>query len=278
MTGNNNPLYVIDGVPIDNSDFNTTNTARGAGGYDYGNMAQDINGDDIESVSVLKGPSAAALYGARAANGVILITTKKGKVGKAKGIGVSLNSGVTFENVAYLPKYQNLYGGGTVFDGPGTKDGFSVQEINGIEYLLPDYATDESWGPKYDPNIKYLPYWSIYDWEALGKPTTHENGTPYKLETVPWVAPEHDVKDFFETQVGWTNNVALTSANENGAFRLSYTNLTSNGYMPNSKLNRNSLNFNGNSKFGKNWKLSQALITLKPMRWDVRQQVMMTTT
>ncbi len=251
MTGNNNPLYVIDGVPIDNSDFNSYNTARGAGGYDYGNMAQDINGDDVESVSVLKGPSAAALYGARAANGVILITTKKGKSGKGKGIGVSLNSGVTLENVAYLPKYQNLYGGGTTFDGPGTSNGFLVQEINGIEYLLPDYATDESWGPKYDPNIQYLPYWSLYDWEALGKPTTNPDGTPYKLETAPWVAPAHDVKDFFETQVGWTNNVALTSANENGAFRLSYTNLTSNGYMPNSKLNRNTINFNGNSKFGK---------------------------
>lgn len=73
ISGNNNPLYVIDGVPIDNSDFNTVNTARGAGGIDYGNMAQDVNSDDIESISVLKGPAAAALYGSRAANGVILI-------------------------------------------------------------------------------------------------------------------------------------------------------------------------------------------------------------
>ena len=95
ISGNNNPLYVIDGVPIDNSDFNTVNTARGAGGIDYGNMAQDVNSDDIESISVLKGPAAAALYGSRAANGVILITTKKGKAEARKGIGVSINSGVT---------------------------------------------------------------------------------------------------------------------------------------------------------------------------------------
>lgn len=246
ISGNNNPLYVIDGIPIDNSDFNTYNTQRGAGGYDYGNMAQDINSDDIESVSVLKGPSAAALYGARAANGVILVTTKKGKIGKGKpGIGVSINSGVTFENVAYLPKYQNLYGGGIEVDGPGTRDGFQIQEINGTEYLLADYATDESWGPKYNPDVKYLPYWSLYDWEAIGKP-----GGNHQLETVPWIAPANDVESFFETSVGWTNNVALTGANENSAFRLSYTNLTSNGYMPNSELNRNTLNFSGSSKFG----------------------------
>ena len=124
ISSNNNPLYVIDGVPIDNSDFNTANTARGAGGVDYGNMAQDVNSDDIESISVLKGPAAAALYGSRAANGVILITTKKGKAGAVKGIGVSINSGISIENVAYLPKYQNLYGGGTTFTGAGTKDGF----------------------------------------------------------------------------------------------------------------------------------------------------------
>ncbi|HAL64662.1 MAG TPA: SusC/RagA family TonB-linked outer membrane protein [Bacteroidales bacterium] len=251
ISGNNNPLYVIDGIPIDNSDFNTVNTARGAGGIDYGNMAQDVNSDDIESISVLKGPAAAALYGSRAANGVILITTKKGKADARRGIGVSINSGINIENVAYLPKFQNLYGGGTTFSGPGTRDGFLVQEINGIEYLLPDYATDESWGPRYNPNIYYLPYWSLYDWEALGKPATNPDGTPYRLETVPWVAPGHDVEDFFETSVGYTNNIALTSANENGSFRLSYTNFSSNGYMPNSTLNRNSINFNGASKFGK---------------------------
>jgi TonB-dependent SusC/RagA subfamily outer membrane receptor len=85
VAGNNQPLFVVDGVPMDNSNYNTLDTQRGAGGVDYGNMANDINPDDIESVSVLKGPTAAALYGSRAANGVILITTKKAKAGK-KGL------------------------------------------------------------------------------------------------------------------------------------------------------------------------------------------------
>ena len=85
----------------------------------------------------------------------------------------------------------------------------------------------------------------------MGKPTTNADGTPYRLETAPWVAPKHDVEDFFETSVGYTNNIALTSASENGSFRLSYTNFSSNGYMPNSTLNRNTFNFNGTSKFGK---------------------------
>jgi len=84
ISGNNQPLYIVDGTIIDNSDFNTTDAARGAGGYDYGNMAQDINPDDIASISVLKGANAAALYGSRAANGVILITTKKGEKQKGK--------------------------------------------------------------------------------------------------------------------------------------------------------------------------------------------------
>lgn len=242
VSGNNNPLFVVDGIPFDNSDFNTTNTARGAGGYDYGNMAQDINSDDIESMSVLKGPSAAALYGSRAANGVILITTKKGKSGKGKKtFGVSLNSGVAFEKVAVLPNYQNLYGGGSEFD---TENGFGQQEINGKVYNIPDYATDESWGPKYDPNIQYLPFWSLYDWEEAGKPAGD-------LATAPWIAPENDVESFFETGVTFTNNVALTGSDENGQFRMSYTNVTGSGYMPNSKLHRNTFNMSGNRKLAK---------------------------
>jgi TonB-dependent SusC/RagA subfamily outer membrane receptor len=112
VTGNNSPLFVVDGVPFDNSDYNSANTARGAGGYDYGNMAQDINPNDIESMSVLKGPQAASLYGSRASNGVIVITTKKGKMQKNKALGVTLNSSISWEQVAVLPKYQNQYGGG----------------------------------------------------------------------------------------------------------------------------------------------------------------------
>jgi TonB-dependent SusC/RagA subfamily outer membrane receptor len=95
LTGNNQALFVVDGMPFDNSNTNTDNQVQGRGGYDYGNAAADINPDDIESINVLKGAAATALYGSRAANGVIVITTKKGK----KGLGISINSGVILGNI-----------------------------------------------------------------------------------------------------------------------------------------------------------------------------------
>lgn len=242
VSQNNSPLFVVDGVPMDNSNYNDINTQRGAGGVDYGNMANDINPDDIESVSVLKGPTAAALYGSRAANGVILITTKKAKAGKT-GFGVEVNSSVSFEQVAVLPKYQNLYGGGYIYTGEGTQDGFVLENINGIDYRTVDYAFDESWGPKYDPNIQVLSAFDIYDWEAR-----NSEGNP---TTSPWIAPENDVESFFETGVVFNNNFAITGTNESSAFRLSYTNYDLTGYMPNSEQQRNSINFNGESQVSK---------------------------
>lgn len=242
VSGNNQPLFVVDGVAMDNSNYNTTDTQRGAGGVDYGNMANDINPDDIETVSVLKGPTAAALYGSRAANGVILITTKKAKAGK-KGFGVEINSSVSFEQVSLLPKYQTKYGGGYVYTGEGTDQGFITQEINGQTYRLVDYALDESWGPKYDPNIQTLSAFDIFDWEANGM-----QGNP---STTPWVSPSKDVKDFFETGVVFNNNFAITGNNEGSSFRLSYTNYDLSGYMPNSEQKRNSVNFNGESQVSK---------------------------
>jgi TonB-linked SusC/RagA family outer membrane protein len=239
VAGNNQPLFVVDGVPMDNTSFNTVDAQRGAGGYDYGSMASDINPDDVESVSVLKGPSASALYGSRAANGVILITTKKGKSAQ-KGIGVEVNSSVSWENVTLLPKYQNLYGGGSVQE---DSLGFGVANINGKDFLLPDYALDESWGPKYDPNIRVLAFNNLFDWEAKGK-----QGDP---ETSPWVAPKNDVESFFETGVSFNNNFAMVGNSDNSSFRLSYTNFDLKGYMPNSIMKRNTISFNGDSKLSK---------------------------
>lgn len=233
VTGENQPLFVIDGVPMDNSNFNSVDTERGGGGIDYGNMMNDINPDDIESMSILKGPSAAALYGSRGANGVIMITTKKGPKGK-KGIGVSVNTGVAFETVGLLPTYQTSYGGGY---------GFSEVEIDGQTRLVPDYHVDESWGPKYEGQS--VVHWhNIADWEDAGKPAGG-------LTESPWVTPENDVDAFFETGVTYTNNIALTGADDNGSFRLSYTNMTSDGYMPNSSMDKNTVNFSGTQNLGK---------------------------
>jgi TonB-linked SusC/RagA family outer membrane protein len=238
VNGNNEPLFVVDGIPFDNQGFNTKNTQRGAGGYDYGNMAQDINPNDIESVSVLKGPSAAALYGSRAANGVILITTKKGQA--KNGVGVSVNSGVTFEQVSILPKYQNTYGGGGTNYGGGSEwDPNYIVNINGTDYNLVDYGTDESYGPKYDGQM--VLQWNSFDpWD-----------TEHYMVPQEWKAPDADVKDFFNTGVTYTNNFAVDGGNENAVFRLSYTNMSLQGYMPNSSLDRNSVSFNGSAKLGK---------------------------
>lgn len=224
LSGNNQPLFVIDGVPIEGADYNSTATQRGAGGYDYGNLIQDINPDDIESLSVLKGPNASALYGSRAANGVIMITTKKGT--KGEGYGISFNSAVGFERVSKLPKMQKLYGG-------GFGDSFEQVTINGQTYNYPDYATDESWGPRLD-GTPVLSWYDLAKWEAGGKV-----GNP---TTSPWSAPKNDIDAFFETGVSFTNNISITNATEYSNVRLSYTNSDLKGYMPNSSLSRNTFN------------------------------------
>ena len=225
LSGNNQPLFVVDGVPIEGSDFNTTDAARGAGGYDYGNLIQDINPDDIASMSVLKGPNAAALYGSRASNGVIMITTKKGT--KNAGLGVTFNSSIGFERVNKLPIMQKEYGGGY---------SLTPTEINGVTYNVPEYATDESWGPKYDPNLQYLSWYNVAKWEAGGKV-----GNP---TTSPWVSPKNDIIDFFELGQSYTNNVSISQASDFASVRASYSNTNLSGYMPNSTMQKNSFSLN----------------------------------
>jgi TonB-linked SusC/RagA family outer membrane protein len=222
IAGENQPLFVVDGVPLDNSNFNTTDTQRGAGGYDYGNAAQDINPEDIESMSVLKGASAAALYGNRAANGVIIITTKKGR--NRKGIGVNLSSDIQFQTPLVLPDYQNEYGGGA---GP-----FAVND-QGQDVV--SFRVDESWGPRLDG--RPVRQWYSYYPEI----------PEYFGQATPWVANPNNIRDFYETGVQNTNSVSLSGGNEKATFRLSYTNLNSKGIMPNSNLYRNTISFNGAS-------------------------------
>lgn len=221
ITGNNQPLFVVDGVPMDNSNFNGTDQARGGGGYDYGNTIQDLNPDDIASMSVLKGPSAAALYGTRAANGVIVITTKKGQA--QKGIGVNVNAGISFSDVLLLPDFQNLYGGGI---GP-------FNEVNGEPVVY--YAMDESWGPRLDGR----PVREWFSWYP---------GDANFGETTPWLPRPDNVEDFFETGVLYDAGVALTGGNEKATFRLSYSNRSQNYIMPNSELIKNNLSFSGSAQ------------------------------
>ena len=133
------PLWVVDGTPLDNTSFSSAYSGR-----DYGNMANDVNMDDIASISVLKGASASALYGSRAANGVILITTKKG-TSKKKGMGLSYSLTTGQEDLLILPEYQNEYAGGY------TQDFLTaVDPEDGQTYNILNYAADESWGPRMD--------------------------------------------------------------------------------------------------------------------------------
>jgi len=239
LMNNNQALFVIDGVPIDNSITNTGNQVGGWGGYDYGNAASDINPDDIESMSVLKGAAATALYGSRAANGVIMITTKKGTA--RKGIGVTVNAGLMFSTIdkATLPKIQKEYGGGygQYYDDPSGYFWYDDLDGDGSMDLIVPTAEDASWGGKFDSNIM------VFDWVSF-EPTDTEN----YLKKTPWVAAEHDINDFFETGVKQTYNVAFDGGNEKGTYRLSYTNLTEKGILPNSELKKNSVNFAGSYK------------------------------
>ncbi|MBR1402246.1 MAG: SusC/RagA family TonB-linked outer membrane protein [Prevotella sp.] len=235
LSGSNQPLFVVDGVPLEGKDFNSTDTQRGGGGYDYGNLIQDLNPDDIENISVLKGAAASALYGSRASNGVIMITTKKAK--KQQGLGVDFSSTIGMERVTKLPKLQNEYGGGYGYMENDGYDDFGEISINGVTYLVPDYGMDESWGPKLDGR-QVLSWYDLAKWEANGRV-----GNP---TTSAWSAPKHDYEDFFETGISVTNNVAFSQVYDNSAFRISYTNTSLDGYLPNSSMYKNIFNVNGN--------------------------------
>ena len=188
---------------MNNSNTNNANQKAGWGGYDYGNASSDINPDDVESISILKGAAASALYGSRAANGVILITTKKGSKNK-HGIGVTVNSGITFStiNKETMPEYQYEYGAGYssdwTYSGADGINGNTVVNVN----------DDASWGPAFDPNI------SVVHWDAL------DPGAANYGETRPWIAPKSTVYDFFETGVKYTNSVALSGGNDLGSFKI----------------------------------------------------------
>jgi TonB-linked SusC/RagA family outer membrane protein len=249
LTKNNQPLYVIDGVPIANNNVNNAGQTTGRNGYDYGNTSSDINAADVESITVLKGAAATALYGSRAANGVILITTKKGKSSAGKGLGVSLSSNVTFSKVdkETFPKYQREYGAGygPYYSG-GTHPFFEIVDIDGDgtnDLMVPLYE-DASRGERFDPNLLVYQYHAFYP------------ESPFYGQPTPWVAPAHDPIDFFETGKTFSNTIEVNNATENAAYRFSYTNFDMSGIMPNSKLKRNNFVFTGSYNVLKNLRVS----------------------
>ncbi|HEY5507890.1 MAG TPA: SusC/RagA family TonB-linked outer membrane protein, partial [Paludibacter sp.] len=221
IAGNNQPLFVVDGVPVDNSQINTTGGAVAS--RDFKNAIADLNPEDIESLSVLKGPNAAALYGSRAAHGVILITTKSGK--GQKGLGVTLTSGITVSNVTSLPDYQNVFG-------QGSNGKFSYVDGKGAGI---NDGVDESWGPKMDGRL--IPQFS-------------SNGV-----AVPFVAHPDNVKDFFNTGLTFDNGVSVAGSDAKSDFRLGVNNQKQKGTVPNSEVNKTNFTINSNYQLSKNIKV-----------------------
>ena len=227
LTGDNQPLFVVDGVPISNS-----YTSLGAyGGVDYGNAAMDLNASDIENISVLKGANAAAIYGSRAANGVILITTKSGS--KKQGLGVSFESSLLVDKAAIFPDYQNLYGQGY---------GGEFEYYDGNGGGINDHV-DESWGPALDGRL-IAQFDSPYDPETGVRTPT------------PWVPYPNNIRELFRTGYQITNNIAISKSTDNTAFRLSLTNFNHIGTLPNTDLKKNTINFSGSTFVTPKFKVS----------------------
>ena len=212
LSGSNLPLYVIDGVPMDNTQLGS---AGKWGGYDYGDGLSALNSEDIESVSVLKGASASALYGSRASNGVVLVTTKSAK--RKKGIGIEVSSNVNVVTLnSYFDDYQREYGQG--------RDGQLILEESNART-----STQSAWGPKLDPNLTMPIY----------------NG-----EIKPYGNVNDNILSFFRTGYTATNSVALTGGNENGDFRFSVSDMRNTDIVPESDMSRTSFMFKGSSKLG----------------------------
>lgn len=220
-----NPLIVIDGSPVNNNSTYGSN-------FDYGNALSDINQEDVESINVLKGAAASALYGERGLNGVIVIVTKNGK-GKDDGSwGVTFSSTVQagFIDKSTFPEYQSKYGGGY--------DADFYMEANapdGTPYA--NFYEDASWGPAFNPNQL------VYQWNAFD-PTSTNFG-----KATPWVAAKNGPIEFFNTPVTYTNTVSLEKGVKGKNVLFTYDNMTSDGLVPNSHIAKNTVSLKVNYDF-----------------------------
>ena len=215
LSGNNRPLIVVDGVPVNGGTFSGAGTSSGET-KDMGDALSDINPEDVESMSVLKGAGASAAYGSRGANGVILITTKRGA--KKKGIGVSLSSNFTIEQPYMYPDMQNVYGQGAFGEYPA-----NIDAIKGSEPYI------WSWGPKMEGQML----------------------TSYLGEKVPFSAQPNPYKEYYENGASLTNTVAFEGGDAVTNFRASVTNQSSDGIIPTNTLDKQTLNIRGVTKLGK---------------------------
>ena len=236
LTSDNQPLFVVDGIPMNNT-LNNVSQMGGDNKADYGNAISDLNPADIESLSVLKGPSAAALYGSRAGNGVVLITTKSGK--QKKGLGITVTSNTVVETpYKYLPMHHMFANGNR----PYTQDN---RPNNGLPYQVIDPATSGWVGPELDKGI--LAYqWPYFN--AAGE-----------LTSTPLVSHPDNYKNFFETGYTTDNTVSISDATEKIDYRVSYSNMQNKGVIPNSDLHKHSFSLNSSIKLNEKMSVSSSI-------------------
>lgn len=232
LTGDNNALIVVDGIPIDNTSVSGGDGTLENGYADHGNRFNDINPDDIESVTILKGPSATSLYGSRGASGVVLITTKKGGDGKDGTIKVGVNSSYSVEKAYVLLQRQDRFG-------------------QGYDNAHFDSGENWSWGPAFDGVVR--PWTSPIDADGDGA---------LEALTRPYSAVDNQLQEFFNLGNTLTNGFYLSGANNGFTYYASYSNTNQNGILENTYYKRNTLTFNASAKLSErlssNFKVSYA--------------------
>lgn len=214
IAGENQPLFIVDGIPVDNSQLNGQGSGRS-----FKNAIADLNPEDINSMTVLKGPNAAALYGARAAHGAIVITTKNGK--GQKGLGISIHTTNQFSQAATLPKFQDRFGQGA---------GGQFSYVDGKGGGVND-GVDESWGPRLDVGLLIPQFDSPLD--ASGNRTA-----------TPWVSHPNNVRDYFRTGITSNSGISVARSEGNYQFRLGYNFEKQRSIVPNAETNKSNISLN----------------------------------
>ena len=215
IAGENQPLFVVDGIPVDNSQLNARSSGR-----DFKNAIADLNPEDIKTLTVLKGPNAAALYGARAAHGAIVITTKGGDK-RQKGIGITLHSSTQVSFVATLPEFQNLFGQGA---------GGRFSYVDGKGAGVND-GVDESWGPRLDIGLLIPQFDSPLDADGNRVAT-------------PWVSHPNNVRDYFRMGISTNNGISVARGDDKYQFRVGYNYEKQVSIVPDAGTNKTNISLN----------------------------------
>lgn len=215
IAGENQPLFIVDGIPVDNSQLNARSSGR-----DFKNAIADLNPEDIKTLTVLKGPNAAALYGARAAHGAIVITTKGGDK-RQKGIGITLHSSTQVSFVATLPEFQNLFGQGA---------GGRFSYVDGKGAGVND-GVDESWGPRLDIGLLIPQFDSPLDADGNRVAT-------------PWVSHPNNVRDYFRMGISTNNGISVARGDDKYQFRVGYNYEKQVSIVPDAGTNKTNISLN----------------------------------